>query len=919
MRRLCLFDATTKSTSEKLVFVLLVFQILSPGFAWIASDSRLPNSKLTWRDSHPTTPARTSHLASTPFEADLYDNPFNENTNKPSTAVPKDTKLVLGVNKYSHDTTICAADASSGQVLFAVAKERLSRKKHDAGNAATAVEACLEALDLDLDSIEHVVVNNHHHRVLPREVNVRHMEWECGLSINGGVEDGYDDPENLLPDARHHELSHHLAHAYSTAAQAPFDKGLCVVMDGMGEPLRTMLRAQETKDETYTSDFSFGFDTFQCVPSNVIEQSQLSYFDWREAESVYVFEKKERTIDLRPVWKRFTPEHSPPSLYNHGFENMDSVGALYSRASSHIFGDWNACGKVMGLAPWALHEWTDSRGAKLAPVVHNSPILQGKLYEDDGLHIDRNLLEGQPHISRNDPDIFNDDGTRRKRYDFDDNADKETLLDVDENDEYGENREETTKVEERIPIRVALDAIALASRMQIDLETVVMDFVAHMKAQTGETNLCLAGGVALNSVLNGRLARELGFAQTFISPYPGDDGIAVGCCAFGLFGNDRLDQIASTKARSGPPRPAVWSQPLSPYLGPDASEAAIKAAIETAAPWLEVESIRNVDQRLQKMAEEVESGGVVAWYHSRSELGPRALGHRSILADPRKKGLVRFVNEKVKSRESFRPFAPSVLAEEASNWFDLGPSVLPDDQNVSPFMSMTAIVHESKRARIPAVTHVDGSSRLQTVTSTAEPLYHLFISKFFALTGIPMILNTSFNTLPSEPIVESPRDAIRSFLYSMGAIEMLVMGDYVIKRKPPNLRKLLGEVSKSGEMQVEPGCPIRAGPATFESSFALEAGVQAEEEIETVTRVRMPDRPTFSEKKAWFPLLDDLEGELLSVCDGTNTMNDIMVQYTPLPEGQDKMGNEDVEEAQTLLQNIVYRLVRLYEHTLISW
>lgn len=290
------------------------------------------------------------------------------------------------------------------------------------------------------------------------------------------------------------------------------------------------------------------------------------------------------------------------------------------------------------------------------------------------------------------------------------------------------------------------------------------------------------------------------------------------------------------------------------------------------------------------------------------------MGHRSILADPRKKDLVRFINEHVKSRESFRPFAPSVLVEEAANWFDLGST---KHSNVSPYMSMTAMVHNDKRAEIPAVTHVDGSSRLQTVTPDAEPLYHKLISKFFALTGVPMVLNTSFNTLPSEPIVESPSDAIRSFLYSMGAIEKLVLGDYVIRRKKPDLKMLLGEASKSDDVKIEPTLLTRAGPVEFQSTFELEEG-RSDTEPVTVTKVRMPGRPMHSEKNEWFELLDELEGELLASCDGQTTLNEIMTFYTVTEDGQD-LREEDVDEAKNLLQNIVRRLVRLYEHTLIYW
>ena len=184
-----------------------------------------------------------------------------------------------------------------------------------------------------------------------------------------------------------------------------------------------------------------------------------------------------------------------------------------------------------------------------------------------------------------------------------------------------------------------------------------------------------------------------------------------------------------------------------------------------------------------------------------------------------------------------------------------------------------------------------------------------------------MVLNTSFNTLPGEPIVESPEDAIRSFLCSMGSIEMLVMGDYIIKRKQADVRALLGETDKGeNNFLVEPGCPKRAGPTTFETTF--EADEEDIESMITTTRVRMPQRPMHSEKGGqWFYLLDELEGELLSVSDGNVTLNDIVAQYTAVEEGDDDdgMSKERLEQTQMLLQNVVHRLVRLYENTLISW
>jgi len=900
--------------------------------------------------------------STTPFDASLYDNdddddliidtsanPFAPPSSEKSLlAVDPDTPLLLGINKYSHDTSICAAHATTGEVLFAFSKERISRKKHVGGNVASLVESCLSSLELDLDNVKKVVCNNHHHRIIFEESSIPKMEWEEGLGINGGAEIGYTDDENtfLNCDIQKVEMSHHLAHAYSAAAQCPFESGMIVIMDGMGETYRSMkIGSQKNKEDVeYVSDLDFEGE-YECIPSDIAEKAKESYFDWREGESVYVFDKSDGRLSVKPIFKRFTEENTPPTLYNHGFENMDSVGAIYSRASSHIFGDWNACGKVMGLAPWMGHAWTQTisddeeeedggveKEITLTAEKLKKPIIWGKLYKEDeeAFGVDRSSMMGMPHIARNDPDLFDDMGNmvRKGRYDFDDNVEEDDNTDDTEQDTTAMTEEEiqegaalditTMEKKKHLPTKVALDAISLSSRVQDDLESIVMDFVQHFKEKTGETNLCLAGGVALNSVLNGRLSRELGFEKVFIPPYPGDDGIAVGCCAYGLFGNKALDE---KEGKEKDDYPQLWSEPLSPYLGPMPSKMEIREAIEAASPWLQIDPIKDDDRRFEIMAREIESGGVIAWYHSRSELGPRALGHRSILADPRKKALVRFINEHVKKRESFRPFAPSCLAEEASNWFDLGDNDFND--NVSPYMSITANVKESKRGQIPAVTHVDGSSRLQTVTAKAEPLYHRLISAFFDLTGVPMVLNTSFNTLKGEPIVETPSNAIRSFLSSMGSIEMLVMDEYVIRRRDCDMKSLMGEERDDGLIR-EQSKPKRAGDVFYETKFTI---TDDPESIQPVTRVCIPDRPMHNEKDGgWFELLDDLEGELLGICDGSSTLNEILTQFKS-EMGGDGMpsSNEDDESTelpeldQILFENIMRRLIRLYEHTLISW
>ena len=271
-------------------------------------------------------------LHSTPFDLDMYDN-FNTNNNdddeelndvtnpyQPSSdsndfspshqsplAQPPSTNLTLGINKYSHDTTLIAANTQTGRVLFGLSKERITRTKHDGGNIASLVESCLDQLDLDITNIQNVIMNNHHYRILPIERNVNHMEWEEGLGINAGSSSssadsrndyGYSDEYNILSSIPNKmEISHHLAHAYSVVSQCTFDTGLVVVMDGMGETWRTMYKAMIDDDESYVSDLTLcddsSYEDIQFIPSDIEERAKTSYFDWREAESVYTFSKQD--------------------------------------------------------------------------------------------------------------------------------------------------------------------------------------------------------------------------------------------------------------------------------------------------------------------------------------------------------------------------------------------------------------------------------------------------------------------------------------------------------------------------------------------------------------------------------------------------------------------------------------------------
>mmetsp|Transcript_23669 Transcript_23669/g.36526 ORF Transcript_23669/g.36526 Transcript_23669/m.36526 type:complete len:532 (+) Transcript_23669:1044-2639(+) len=531
---------------------------------------------------------------------------------------------------------------------------------------------------------------------------------------------------------------------------------------------------------------------------------------------------------------------------------MESVGAVYSRASSHIFGDWNACGKVMGLAPW-YNKWGQS-----FPLTKT---MSGKLYMEhgkDAFAVNQNAIVGEPLVDAS--------------YEFD---------------------------EESEPDNLAKQAIALAESVQHDLEKVSFDFVKWLKDFTTEDNLCLAGGVALNSVMNGKVRRELGFENIFIPPYPGDDGIAVGCCAYGLFGNKLTPSVKSAGA-------PLWKKPITPYLGPIYNDDDVENAIEQALPWIEVSEVLSEKDRLEATASVIASGGVVAWFHGRSEAGPRALGHRSILADPRKDKLVKFINNAVKERESFRPFAPSVLAEHADEWF------VDTADNVSPYMSMTTLVRGEKASEIPSVTHIDRSSRLQTVTVEDEPLYHKLISAFHEATGVPLVLNTSFNTLKGEPIVETPEEAIRSFLKSMNSIEMLVLEKYFITRKNPDANELFESQRQDG-LTVKRKIPVRAGPFMFESSGSVNYSDEENDDVVTRrARIRMPDRILHDDRinGGWVEV-DELDAEILGLCNGGEMGAQEMIEAF-----SDTDGNV-IDDA--IVQAILDSLVKLYHFTFIKW
>ena len=319
----------------------------------------------------------------------------------------------------------------------------------------------------------------------------------------------------------------------------------------------------------------------------------------------------------------------------------------------------------------------------------------------------------------------------------------------------------------------------IAASVQSVVEEIVLRMTRALSRQYDIANLCLAGGVALNCVANGKLMRDGAFENIWVQPAAGDAGGAVGAALaawHGELGNER-------KSPTG--RDAMKGS----YLGPAYSQDQIEAALGAAGAKFDVLPEQAM---IRQTAHALADGKAVGWFQGRMEFGPRALGARSILGDPRSKTMQRTLNLKVKYRESFRPFAPSVLSDAVSDWFDF--------EGESPYMLMVAEVRDKHRrdmtpeqhqlfgiekldvvrSTIPAVTHVDYSARLQTVHHDTNPRYHALISAFRDITGCPIVVNTSFN-VRGEPIVCSPQDAFRCF---MGTdIEWLAIGNCVLRKE----------------------------------------------------------------------------------------------------------------------------------------
>ena len=406
-----------------------------------------------------------------------------------------------------------------------------------------------------------------------------------------------------------------------------------------------------------------------------------------------------------------------------------SLGIFYMAMTQYLgFPNWGDEYKVMGLAPYGNLKYTKEVGSIIKLLDNGEFRLNLKFFSH---YQDKNKIEWLGE----EPKVLN-------------------LFTLDLEKLLGPARKKDDKLTQK--------HMDIARSVQFVYETVFFNLLNKLYDKHGLKSLSLAGGCAMNSVANGKIIKKTPYTHIYVQAASGDAGGAIGA-AFHVYSNKNQ---GSRK----------YFEMDHAYWGPSYTNSYHKNLLDRNLSKIEklfcsIEYINDENQLCDKVADAIAKGLVIGWFQGRMEWGPRALGNRSILGDPRRENMKDILNLKIKRRESFRPFAPSILLEKVYEWFE-------NDAEV-PFMSQVFQIREDKKKKIPAVTHVDGSGRLQTVSLKNNPLYYKLISAFADKTGIPILLNTSFNE--NEPIVCSPEEALETFFRTK--MDLLVLGNWIVKRK----------------------------------------------------------------------------------------------------------------------------------------
>ncbi|MEY2565387.1 MAG: carbamoyltransferase [Verrucomicrobiota bacterium] len=622
---------------------------------------------------------------------------------------------ILGLNAYHGDSAACLI--KDGKLVAAAEEERFRRIKHWAGLPTQAIDYCLREARVSLEEVHHIAVNrkpgvNNWRRlafILRHRPDPRLMLQKVrNIRSASSVKEALENEYKVSLRAELHHIEHHLAHLASAFLLSNFKEAACISIDGFGDFASTAM--------------GFG-------QGNALEIDQRVYFP-------------------------------------------HSLGIFYSAMTQFIgfphFGDEY---KVMGLAPYGEPKYLEKMREVVRIQADGTFKLNLKYFRHHTDNVSYSWNNCAPEVG--------------------------TLYTSKLSELLGPGRAERDPLEQRHK--------DLARSVQAMYEEAFFALLNAVHEKRPCPNLALSGGCAMNSVANGKVYLRTPFRKMYLPAAAGDAGGAIGAAAVvqaqltevrsqnGGSGASNMDGSAARVAESEAGAERIKSEvsegfvrltsdlgPLtSAYLGPGFSNEEIRKLLRDRSllPDLRpptsdlfIEEITDSEQLTRRTAQAIADGGVIGWFQGRMEWGPRALGNRSILGDPRRSDMKEILNAKIKRRESFRPFAPSIVRESVGEWFEQEDDV--------PFMMEVFQIRAEKRALVPAICHVDGSGRLQTVHRETNPLYHQLISDFGSLTSVPMVLNTSFNE--NEPVVCRPEEALDCFLRTR--MDVLVLRNFFIER-----------------------------------------------------------------------------------------------------------------------------------------
>lgn len=618
--------------------------------------------------------------------------------------------IILGINAYHGDAA--AAIIRDGKIIAAVEEERFNRFKHCAGFPTEAIKYCLETAGIGIGAVEHIGISRDPSAHLHKKILFAATRAAKQATGVGSRRQAAGAGSRALAAAQATG-----GEAGTLAADTNGNGGGPGIFRQVKDRLSNAAKVRDLKDDLASAlgvskkELRAQFHNVEHHRAHLASSFFVSPFERAALLSIDGFGDF-----ISTMWAR--GEGNSIQVLGQ-VEYPHSTGIVYTATTQFIgFPHYGDEGKVMGLAPYGRPRFID----EFRHIIRTAEDGQFRLNLDYFRHhaegVDMSWDQGSPVIGR----IFSEEFTRA----------------------FGPPRQQGQALTEREQ--------DIAASLQLRLEEVGFHVLNHLHERTGLTDLGLSGGVAYNSVMNGKILLNTPFRRVFIQPAAGDSGTALGVCYQihnGILNRQRGEVMEGA------------------YTGPEFSDDQIR--VELNRSNLEFESYSETDVTA-RAARDIADGLVVGWFQGRMEFGPRALGNRSIVVDPRRAEMKDILNDRIKKREPFRPFAPSVLEEHVGDYFE--------QTHPAPTMLMVYQIKPEKRAEVPAVTHVDGSGRLQTVSPSVNARYYQLISDFYKLTGVPIVLNTSFNE--NEPIVCTPRHAIDCFLKTR--MDVLYVGNHAVRR-----------------------------------------------------------------------------------------------------------------------------------------